>query len=86
MDNEIVKTNIHNTKIQYIEDKTPGITALNAKINKVKYKRSSIANLATNNSLNDRIHEIKQCMPSMASIATIIDFTAVDLKYLMLVI
>ena len=51
--NYIVKKDVYNTKIKYIEDKIPNITnlatntTLNAKINEVKNEIPNITNLAT---------------------------------------
>ena len=61
-------------------------TTINAKINVVKGEITSITNLATTAALNAKINEVKGKIPSITNLATTVALTAVEIKYLMLVI
>ena len=64
--NDVVKRDVNNAKIKYIEDKVPNITnvatntTLNAKINEVKSEIPSITNLATTTLLNAKLKKVKK--------------------------
>ena len=84
--NNVVKKDVYNAKIKYIEDKIPDATNLrsnttfNAKINEVQGEISSITNLTTTSALNAKINEVKGKRPNITNLATTTDITAVDNK------
>ena len=65
VENDIVKKDVFNAKIEYIDNKIPDITnlvtnaSLNAKINEVKSEIPSITNLATIAALNAKLIKVK---------------------------
>ena len=86
--NDVVKKDVYNAKIKYIEDKIPDITnlatntALNAKINDTKNEARSITNLLTKISLNAKINEIKNKIPNITNLASDTALTDVENKIL----
>ena len=58
----------------------------NAKIENIKDKIPDITNLATNTILNAKINEVKNKIPNITNLAATTALTAVEKKYLMLVI
>ena len=58
----------------------------NAKIENIEDKIPDITNLATNTTLNAKINEVKNKIPNITNLATTTALTAVEKKYLMLVI
>ena len=58
----------------------------NAKIENIEDKIPDITNLATNTTLNAKINEVKNKIPNITNLAATTALTAVDKKYLMLVI
>ena len=58
----------------------------NAKIENIEDKIPDITNLATNTTLNAKINEVKNKIPKITNLATTTALTAVEKKYLMLVI
>ena len=80
---DVVKKDVYNVKIKYIEDKIPNITnlatntTLNAKINEIKNVIHSITNLATTTALNANINRLKTKIPNITNLATTTALTAV---------
>ena len=58
----------------------------NAKLKNTEDKIPDIANLATNTSLNTKINEVQGEITSITNLATAIALTALQIKYLMLII
>ena len=84
VENDVVKKDACNAKIQNIEEKNPDITdlavntTLNAKINEVKKEIPSITYLATTTAFNAKIKEIKNKIPDFSNFTTTTAVTAIE--------
>ena len=84
--NDVVKKDVCNAKIKYIEDKIPDInnlatnTTFNAKRNEVKNEILSIINIAAIVAFNSNINEAKINMPHITNLATTAALTAIENK------
>ena len=86
--NDVVKKDVYNAKIKYVQDEILDInnlatnTTLNAKINEFKNEIPSVTNLATTAALNAKINEVKNKIPNITNLATTTALTAVENKIL----
>ena len=84
--NDVVKKDVYNAKVKYIEhkilDNTNLVTSttLNTKINEVKIEMPSIKNVAANVSLNAKINEVKKKMPNITNLAATPALSAIENK------